>query len=91
MSERTYPYKAWVLMPSFKPKEVELVEKYSAYYTEYDQAAGGKSYHLSELHHSKSAAIAEGRERAAKQSADLAKKQASLAKRIAELDKAEAT
>ncbi len=92
MPKRIYPYKAWVLLPSFKPKEVELVRVYGSYglYAEYDQSANGKLYHAEhDLHPTKAAAIAVGRERVAAQQADLAKRQERLNKRIAALDKAE--
>ncbi|WP_312141258.1 hypothetical protein [Stutzerimonas nitrititolerans] len=92
MPERTYPYKAWVLMPSFKIVEVELVECYGSWgrYMEWDKASSGKSYNVErDLYPTKAAAIAVGRERVAAQQADLAKRQERLNKRIAALDKAE--
>lgn len=91
MSARTYPYKAWTLQPSFKPVEVELVKPYSDYglYLRFDCTSKGKPYSISELHPTKEAAIAAGREKVKEQQADLAKRQERLNKRIAALDKAE--
>lgn len=87
MSERTYPYKAWVLMPSFKPAEVELVSNYGLYY---DETAKGKIYHIKHsLYPTKAAAIAEGREKIEEQQADIAKRLERINKRITALDKAE--
>lgn len=87
MSARTYPYKAWVLMPSFKPVEVELVRNYGVYY---DETANGKIYHIEHsLHPTKAAAIAAGRKKIDEQQADIAKRLERINKRIAALDKAE--
>lgn len=93
MKKRTYPYLGWILQPSFKPVQIELVKKYDSYSTvDYgDMVASGKLYRVNELFPSKAAAIAEGRARVKKQQADLDKKQASLQKRITALDKAEAS
>lgn len=92
MSERTYPYKAWALLPSFKPVEVELVERWGNFgqYLNYDRAAKGKVYHVElELHASKAEAIAAGRKKIDEQQADIAKRLERINKRIAALDKAE--
>ncbi len=90
MSKRQYPRQAWVLQPSFKPKEVTIVRPYSsASWDEWDVAEGGKSYHKDSLFPTMAEAIAYGREQVEKQRADIAKRQATLEKRIAALDKAE--
>lgn len=90
MEKRNYPYKAWVLMPSFTPKQVELVSRaYEHSYPEYDTTATGKDYHVVDLHATKEAAIAEGRARLADQVADLEKRAERIEKRKAALDKAE--
>lgn len=92
MSERTYPYKAWALMPSFKPVEVELVECYGSWgrYMEYDKTAKGKSYHFArDLFPTKAAAIAFGRQVVNQQRDDIAKRLERINKRAAALDKAE--
>lgn len=86
MSEKTYPYQAWVLMPSFKPKEVELVARARL---DWEESSTGKWYHHTELHPSKAEAIAAGWEKIRIQQADIDKRQAKLNKRIVELDKAE--
>lgn len=90
MSERTYPYKAWVLQPSFKPKEVELVEHYGSWRgDDYgDMTASKKIYRRDEIFASKAEAIEEGWRRVEKQEADLGKKQESLNKKKTELTKA---
>lgn len=94
MFERTYPYKAWVLMPSFTPVEVELVSPYSTYYPELyghlDVTVKNKVYSTErDLYPTKSAAIAAGRKQIDEQQADIAKRLERINKRIAALDKAE--
>lgn len=86
MSERTYPYTAWVLLPSFKPKSVELVKKYKSYTADYgDLTEAGKLYSLSELFPSKREAVEAGWLRVDKQKTDLDKKLESLKKRREQL------
>lgn len=89
MNERTYPYTAWVLQPSFKPKEVELVKHYTSFGgTDYgDETASKKVYRLDEIFASKADAIAEGWRRVEKQQSDLEKRQESLDKKKAALTK----
>lgn len=93
MSERTYPYKAWVLMPSFKPVEVELIASYSGFWSKsqsFEKTATGKVYEIgTELFPNKAAAIAAGRKKIDEQQADIAKRLERINKRIAALDKAE--
>lgn len=94
MSERTYPYKAWVLTPSFTPVEVELVGPYSTYYAalygHLDVTVKNKAYSTEhDLYPTKAAAIAAGRKRIDKQRADIAKRIEQINKRAAALDKAE--
>ena len=92
MSERTYPYKAWALMPSFKPVEVELVKSYGRWScdADWDRASNGKAYNAEhDLYHSKAEAIAAGRKKLDEQRADIAKRLERINKRAAALDKAE--
>ncbi len=94
MSERTYPYKAWVLLPSFTPVEVELVGPYSTYYParygHLDVTVKNKAYSTEhDLYPTKAAAIAAGRKKIDEQQADIAKRLERINKRIAALDKAE--
>lgn len=89
MNDRSYPYTAWTLTPSFKPVELTLWALLKHSSGEWDIATNRKWYHVSKLHLSKSAAIAFGRAEIARQRADLDKKIANLAKREAELNKAE--
>lgn len=83
-----FPYQAWVLQPSFKPKEVTIVRR-SWLTDSHHEEVSGKCHHLGQLHPSKAAAIQAGREQIEKQRVDLAKRQERLNKRIAALDKAE--
>jgi hypothetical protein len=87
---RTYPYKAWVLMPSFKPVEVEFKEAYSSYgaVRDYDISAKERAYHISEIFPSKEAAIAAGWVRIHAQEEALTKKAANLLKKREVLAKA---
>lgn len=92
MSERTYPYKAWALLPSFTPVEVELVESYSYWgpYQDWDITQKGKAFNAKrDLYPTKAAAIAAGRKKIEEQQADIAKRLERINKRIAALDKAE--
>lgn len=86
MSEKTYPYQAWVLMPSFKPKEVELVARARL---DWEESSTGKWYHHTELHSSKAEAIAAGWEKIKIQQADIDKRRENLNKRINQLEKDE--
>ena len=83
MSNRIYPRKAWVLQPSFKPKEVELIKPYRSFGgADYgDLTAESKLYAASEMFDTMRAAVDEGWRRIEKQQADLDKKAANLAKR----------
>ena len=85
MSDQKFPYSAWVLMPSFRPKQVEVVEKF--YYSDWLGISTGKSYHASNLYESKQQAVGAGLAKLAAQQADIDKRQASLDKRKAELAK----
>lgn len=89
MSNRTYPYQAWVLMPSFKPSEVTIEGPYHKYWShERDVTSSGKSYALTELYPNKDAAIDAGSILLDKQEAALSKKQANIDKRREALRKA---
>ena len=92
MNNRTYPYTAWVLQPSFRLKQVEFVKHYLSWGSEDfgDVTDAGKRYGLPDIHQTKKAAIEYGRAQLEKQLNDLAKRQLSFAKRKEELDKAEA-
>jgi len=89
---RTYPRQVWVLMPSFKPVEITVIEKYKSWGGEYDGdvTAVGKIYHISAIFESKEDAIKDGRERCVKMRADIAEREEKLRKKITALDKAEA-
>lgn len=91
MSSRVYPRTVWVLMPSFKPVAVEVVNPYGEFWgKDYgDVTVTGKRYALNQMHESKESAIAVGRLEIAKQYADIAKRTDNMNKRIAALDKAE--
>lgn len=82
-----YPYLAWVLQPSFKPVQVEIVADYSG---EWVKSSKGKPYHKGYLFPTKEAAIADGWKRLGAQEADLQLKLDNIAKRKAALTKATA-
>lgn len=84
---REFPYKAWALQPSFKPVEVEIVERTWGGWV---KASNGKQHLPSALSTTKAGAIAFGRSRLREQETDLQKKLANIEKRRAALDKAEA-
>lgn len=85
MTTTTFPYTAWVLMPSFRPAEVTFVK---TRFGEWHATESGKPYHPSVIHQTKAAAIAWGLAALAKQQADIDKKQQNLNKRRAVLEKA---
>ena len=90
MSDKDYPYPAWVLTPSFKTIEVTIVcKKAYSFGSTYLKTESGKEYLRSEVHQTKQAAIAAGRAALDGQQAALDKKQANIIKRRAALDKAE--
>lgn len=94
MSDRKYPREAWVLQPSFKPKRVVITGRAhpnSSMFKEWEASESGKDYHANDLHESKLAAIAVGREKLQALEAEIAKRQETLSKRKAALDKAELT
>lgn len=89
---RTYPYAAWVLQPSFKPKEITFVSHYLGWGASSDYgciAQSGKLYQRCQIHPTKAEAIAFGRSEVERMRADLKKKQDSLDAKVSALDKAE--
>lgn len=90
MSNRVYPRTVWVLMPSFKPMAVEVIEAYGVSYHDYgDVTAKGKVYAVAAMHETQEQAIATGRNEIERLRADIAKRTDTMNKRIAALDKAE--
>jgi hypothetical protein len=89
MSKVKFPYKGWVLMPSFAPKELNFVESdwMTGDWHVADNSA--KYYTVAEIYKTKNEAIVAGREKLAKLRLDLAKRSATIEKRQAALDKAE--
>lgn len=92
MSETTegYPRKAWKLMPSFKPVEIELTAELSYCWGDdkWASTSTGGSINLSEVWNTREEAIAAGWERVEVQQADIDKRQERLNKRKAALTKA---
>ena len=85
MTTTTFPYTAWVLMPSFKPVEVTFVDTYCG---EWHKTQAGKAYHHTVIHQTKAAAITCGLADLKKQQAAIDKMQQNLNKRRAVLEKA---
>lgn len=84
-----FPYTAWVLMPSFKPVEITLVEAQRFPFSDqWHKAESGKTYAVGSIYSAKHAAIAAGHVELIKQQAALDKKQANINKRRAALEKA---
>lgn len=88
MSERTYPYKAWVLTQGFNPKQVEIVRDGGRHYSEYLTNAAGKTYHEADVFATRGEAIRAGFALCDTQQADIRKRQERLEKCIAALEKA---
>lgn len=86
----TYPYTAWVLQPSFKPKEVTFVERALAYGIEdYGCVSeAGKWYRRDQIHATKTDAIIFGHSEVRRMQDDLKKKLDSLEKKRDALAKA---
>ena len=92
MSQRTYPYTGWVLLPSFTPVEGVFIKPYwPSEPSKGDESAGGKHYLLSWIHPTKEAAIAYGREKIRRMRADIDTRIENLRKKEAALNKAEGT
>lgn len=91
MSKRIYPRKVWVLMPSFKPVEIEVVKPYGARASQDfgDLTEKGKHYPVAAMHETKAEAIQVGRWEVERLRAGIAKRTETMNKRIAALDKAE--
>lgn len=86
--KREYPYTAWVLLPSFKPVQVTLVEKNPYSFGDWDRTETGKAYYTKDLHTTKAEAITDGQRQIAKAESDLTKRRANLDKKIVALMKA---
>lgn len=87
MQEQDFPRPGWVLQPSFKPKEVTLIEV-CGYDKNHIETGSGKWYHKSDVYTTKAEAIQAGWARVRKQQEDLNKKQVSLNKKQEALRKA---
>ena len=86
----TYPYTAWVLQPSFKPKEVTFVKHYEGWSGEdYGcKSESGRVYRRVAIHATKTAAITFGNAEVRSMQLALDKKQGSLNKKREALTKA---
>ena len=85
MIEKKFPYKGWVLTPSFKPVEKTFV---SLGYSSYHMDDGEKEYNPGNIFKDKASAIAWGREDLERQKSALNKRLSKIEKRRAALDKA---
>lgn len=89
MIQRTYPRKVWVLQPSFKPIEVEVVKRYDGWVSDTgDQTAKGKLYSVSAMYATKTDAIASGWAKIAAMHAELELRQENINKKKSVLKKA---
>lgn len=92
MTQRTYPYTGWVLLPSFKPTEVLFIKPYwPSEPSRGDESGSGKHYPLSWIHPTREAAIAFGWKEVERMQADIDKRTENLRKKRAALLKAENT
>lgn len=92
MTKREYPRTVWVLQPSMKPVQVEIVKPAKSWgrFDDGDFSAKGKWYGLANMFETKADAIAAGRRGLSAQEVKLALMSEKVAKRRAALDKAEA-
>jgi hypothetical protein len=86
MAKKKFPYKGWVLTPSFEPKEKTFVYQYGYY--DY-HVSGDEKYRIDMIFKDKTSAIAWGHKELEKQKAALDKKLANLENRRKSLDKAQ--
>ncbi|MBP3934475.1 MAG: hypothetical protein J6D44_11480 [Pseudomonas sp.] len=84
---KSYPYQAWVLTPSFAPKEVTIVEPGGWATDGWLPTIAGKHYHESEVFDSKDLAIEGGWSRLEEQEAAIQKKLDSINKKKSILTK----
>ena len=85
MAKTSYPYKAWVLTPSFLVKQVEFTKP--SYYNTCDSLASGKEYRKDEQFAGRNTAMTYGRKLIEQRRARLEKAHANLAKHEANLNK----
>lgn len=83
---KEYPYQAWVLTPSFAPKQVTVVEP-DRWSNGWLPTESGKHYQASDIYATKALAIQGGWDRVATQEAALKKKVESLEKKKSVLTK----
>lgn len=86
MSDRTYPYSAWLLTRNFQLLEVELVGQGFAS-SAYDRTDRGRNYHVAELFLTKAEAVAFGEAKLEALAWELEKRQEGLLKRRLELQR----
>lgn len=86
MSDRTYPYSAWLLTRNFQLLEVELVGQGFAN-SAYDRTDKGRNYHVDELFLTKAEAVAFGEAKLAALAGELERRQEGLMKRRLELQR----
>lgn len=84
---KSYPYQAWVLTPSFAPKEVTIVEPGRWAADRWLPTISGKHYSESEVYDSKVLAIKGGWSRLEEQEAAIQKKLDSINKKKSTLTK----
>ncbi|OWT68065.1 MULTISPECIES: hypothetical protein [unclassified Achromobacter] len=88
MTQRSYPYTAWVLKPSFKPSETTFVEGYSSHIWHGDISDAGKYYPQDKIYPTKAEAITHAEIMIQQQEEALIKKSVALEKRRAAITKA---
>lgn len=87
MSEQL-PFKAYVLMPSFKIKEVEVLRNCGRWSPDYYQISGStKYYHMTDLFSSHEVALRAGNEKIKMAEANLLKRRETIDKKKANLAK----
>lgn len=84
---KSYPYQAWVLTPSFAPKEVTIVEPGRWSTAGWLPTIAGKHYHENEVFDSKNLAIEGGWSRLQEQEDAIQKKLDSINKKKSTLTK----
>jgi hypothetical protein len=88
MSDKTYPYQAWTLTPSYALKEVTISKPYGSVVFHGDMSDGGKYYPAGELFASRDEALDEADRRLWAQNLALDKAKVRIEKRRANVAKA---
>ena len=92
MNARTYPRTAWILQPSFKPKQVTVISSYSAWdsYSDWECIEDGPLTHIKAMRDTLEEIIAFGQQEIDRMQSAIDKRQTTLDKKRGKIQKARA-